>query len=604
MNLAAQHNHALSELLRIATLPIPLEDLVSRSLDALLELSWLSLLPKAGVFLVARDAKGDNCLQLTAERNLGPISEVCAQVRFGQCLCGMAAASRQLVHSAHVDERHETSFDGMAPHGHYNIPILSGEQLLGVLVCYLPDGAEQNEEESEFLLRWTGVLALAIQLRTKESELAEINRELNFQTATLDEHAIVGATDRHGTITYVNAKFCEISGYSADELIGQNHRLLDVGYLREPAFPEVWQQMSNGQVWHGEICNRRKNGRIYWVLATIAPFLDEHGEPYRFVAIGTDITERKDAEAALLQAQTVSSLESWTYDGAMQRYHWSDEVYRILGVDPAKDEPSQELFYELVHPDDRELVVQARQESLRGSGALDVEHRIVRRDNGEVRWVHRRVAHEFDPNGELVRSSGTVEDVTDRYKSQEEVRRLAMTDQLTGLANRNEFHRQCDHHLARSARKGGRLALLMIDLDRFKPVNDQFGHQVGDGVLQRVGQLFQKHCRKTDIISRWGGDEFAILLVDPDDRASIGATAARLITEISRPMVVEDHAVCIGASIGVAVYPDDGSDEDELTFKADAALYKSKSLGRNTYRFWDGEDTGDRTQSSAPPDIS
>lgn len=407
LNEAAENNLALSELLRIAALPIPLDDLLGQSLDALLGLSWLSLLPKAGVFLVARDGKGEDYLQLAAGRNLGPISELCAKVRFGQCLCGLTAASRQPTHAAHVDERHETWFEGMAPHGHYNIAILSGDHLLGVLVCYLPDGAAESEEQSDFLQRWTGVLALAIQLRSKERELAEINRELNFQNAALHEHAIVGATDRLGTITYVNQKFCDISGYSRDELIGQNHRMLNSGHLDESSFPKLWQKMSNGEAWHGEIRNRRKNGRIYWLLATIAPFLDEHGEPFRFVAIGTDITERKNAEAALLQPQTLSSLESWTYDGAAQRYHWSDEVFEILGMDPAEEELSPELFFEMVHPDDRELVLKIRQDSLRGGQPFDVEHRIVRRDNGEVRWVHRRIAHELGPNGELVRSRGT-----------------------------------------------------------------------------------------------------------------------------------------------------------------------------------------------------
>lgn len=166
-------------------------------------------------------------------------------------------------------------------------------------------------------------------------------------------------------------------------------------------------------------------------------------------------------------------------------------------------------------------------------------------------------------------------------------------------ANRTEFHRQCEHHLARAARKGSRLALLMIDLERFKPVNDEFGHQAGDGVLQRVAQIFLENCSNADIVSRWGGDEFAILLVDPEDRTSIAATAARLVSEISRAMVVDGHPVRIGASIGVAVYPDDGSDEDELTFKADSALYQSKAMGRSTYRFWAADDSASDSSPGA-----
>lgn len=585
LNLEAENNLALSELLKISSLPIPLEELLGRSLDALLSLSWLSLLPKAGVFLVDRDANGEEYLKLAAGRNLGPIATLCAEVRFGQCLCGLAAVTRQPVHAACLDERHEIRFPGMEGHGHYNIPVVSDDGLMGVLVCYLPDGSEQSAEQSDFLQRWADVLALAIQLRSRERELDEVNRELNFQTAALDQHAIVSATDRRGAITYANDKFCEVSGYSRAELMGKNHRMLKSGRHPDTFYREMWRTISRGEVWHGEICNRSKNGGLYWVNSTIAPFLDERGKPFKYVAIRTDITERKETEAALVQAQAVARLGSMTDDVKSNRYSWSGEVYRILGLDPATHDASRELFLATVYPDDQALVVRSFQDSLTAGRPVDVEHRIIRQDDGRVRWVHRRVTHDFGRDGALLRTTGVIQDVTDRYEAQEEVRRLAVTDHLTGLANRAEFHEQFEHHLALAGRGGGRLALLLLDLDRFKPVNDEFGHQVGDGLLQRVADIFRQQCRKTDILARWGGDEFAILMIDPDDRESIGRTAGRIIAEVGRPMVVRGHEVRIGASIGVAVYPDDGSDEDELTFKADAALYHAKRSGRNTYHF-------------------
>jgi diguanylate cyclase (GGDEF)-like protein/PAS domain S-box-containing protein len=590
LNVEAENNLALSELLRISALPIPLKDLLGRSLDALLALSWLSLLPKGDVFLVVRDDKGEDCLQLVAERNLGPVAAMCAEIRYGQCLCGLVAVTRQPIHTAGVDERHDLRYEGMEPHGHYNIPILSGESLLGVLVCYLPDGAGQNVDQSAFLQRWAGVLALAIELRRSERELAETIRELNFQTATLDQHAIVSTTDRRGIITYVNQKFCEISGHSREELLGQNHRILKSGYHPAEFYEDMWRTIAHGKIWHGEICNRAKGGGLYWVRATIAPFLDECGEPFKYVGIRTDITERKDVEIALKQAQSVAHVGSWIDDKARHRYGWSDEVFRILGVDPALTEASSELFLATVHPDDRELMEQAYAASLRGPEALDFEHRIVRANDGEVRWVHRRCVHVRDPHGDVVRSDGTVQDVTERYEAQAEVLRLAMTDHLTGLANRTEFHQMFDNHLERAARDGSRLALLLVDLDRFKPVNDDFGHQVGDAVLQRVAEVFRQHCRRSDVVARWGGDEFAVLMIDPVDRESAGRTADRLIAEISRHMVVRGHEVRIGASVGVAVYPDDGSNEDDLTLKADVAFYRAKDKGRNTYCSWTADD--------------
>lgn len=597
VSLEAENNLALSELLRISALPIPVEETLARCLDALLALSWLALLPKGGVFLVARDEKGEEHLELVVERNLGSVATTCAKVRFGQCLCGLAAETRQPIHAYCVDERHEVRYRGMEPHGHYNIPILSGERLLGVLVFYLPPNAEQAVEQSNFLQRCAGVLALAIELRRRERELAEINRELKFQTDTLDQHAIVSAADVDGRITYVNQKFCEISGYSRDELLGQNHRILRSGYHPGQFFVEMWRAIAQGKIWHGEICNQRKDGGVYWVSSTIAPFVDGHGKPFKYVAIRTDITERKNAEYALTQAQSLAKVGNWSYDRSRERLTWSDEIFRILGIDPAKAVPSRDLLIDSVHPDDRELVFETYQASLQGLKAFDIEHRIIRKDDGEVRWVHQRCVHARDANGDVVRSDATVQDVTERRESQDAVRRLAMTDHLTGLSNRAHFHSQFDHHLRLAARTGNRLALLLFDLDKFKPVNDNLGHQVGDGVLKAVAAILRQHCREADVVVRWGGDEFAILLIDPEDRDSIAKAAGRIIAEIGRPMVVRGREVHIGTSAGVAVYPDDGRDEDDLTFKADSALYQAKNMGGNTCCFW----TADDSTSPEPP---
>ena len=182
-----------------------------------------------------------------------------------------------------------------------------------------------------------------------------------------------------------------------------------------------------------------------------------------------------------------------------------------------------------------------------------------------------------------------IRDITERKKAEEEIRKLAMTDSLTGLANRNAFMREFQRSIALSQRHENHLALLMLDLDKFKPVNDTYGHPVGDAVLLEVADQMREVCRETDVIARIGGDEFAIIMPDLDDKEKIVGPALKLIKALSTPMEAVGHKVQIGTSIGIAVYPDDGESIETLVTNADDALYAAKEAGRNTYRMHEAE---------------
>jgi len=568
-------------------MPISLEEMLGKSLDALLSLSWLSLLPKAGVFLVEQKDNGNAILKLVVDRHLGKeIPLLCAQVRFGHCLCGRVAESQAPLHVSHIDHRHETVFDGIQPHGHYVIPVQSGEAILGVLVFYLQDGTPKDQQELNFLIRCGSVLALGIELRQKERELKAANRELTLQKKTLDQHAIVSISDAEGQIIYVNNKFCEISGYSREELLGQNHRMLKSKEHSQEVYKDMWQTITSGEVWHGEIKNRRKDGGYYWVNATIVPFMDENGKPFQFVAIRTDITERKAIEYALQQAQSIASIGSWSLDLLTGRLMWSDQVFTIFGINPKEFDASFAAFLENIHTDDRQHVELQYEASCGGHIEYDIEHRIIRKDNGEIRWVHERCVHQRNDKGEVIRSDGIVQDITERKLAQEEIQRLAMVDQLTGLANRNQFHSRFAESIRLAKRHGFRLALLLLDLDKFKPVNDTYGHQIGDELLKVIAAGFARETRESDVAARLGGDEFAILMINPDGNESIDKGARRIIEEVSKTVDIRGFQINIGVSIGISIYPTNGSEEDELIHKADVALYESKRTGRNTYCFY------------------
>jgi len=179
---------------------------------------------------------------------------------------------------------------------------------------------------------------------------------------------------------------------------------------------------------------------------------------------------------------------------------------------------------------------------------------------------------------------GVIKDITERKVAEDEIRRLAMTDSLTGLANRNAFNARFDEAIAQVKRRNTHLALLMIDLDKFKPVNDQYGHPVGDALLIRVADCLRSTCRETDVIARLGGDEFAVILTDLEAPEFAYIPAESIIAALSKPLKALDQTVQIGASIGIAFCPDDASDQETLVVDADNALYAAKEAGRNTYR--------------------
>lgn len=186
--------------------------------------------------------------------------------------------------------------------------------------------------------------------------------------------------------------------------------------------------------------------------------------------------------------------------------------------------------------------------------------------------------------GDNVDFIAVIRDITERKVAEEEIRRLALTDSLTGLANRNAFNKRFEDAIAQTHRHDTHLALLMIDLDKFKPVNDQYGHPVGDALLIEVADNLREICRETDVIARLGGDEFAVILTNLDDPANAHLPAEKIIAALSQPMKVLGQKVQIGASIGIAFLPGDADNMNDLITLADDALYVAKDAGRNTYR--------------------
>ena len=239
----------------------------------------------------------------------------------------------------------------------------------------------------------------------------------------------------------------------------------------------------------------------------------------------------------------------------------------------------------LMDPEDETRIAAAMARTVdKDAEGASLEFRL-RTGDGTYRWVENRYASVRDDEGRLVEIEGMLIDITERKAADEKIAHLARTDSLTGLVNRGTFIERLRQIFAATKRGGSPFAILYVDLDHFKPVNDTFGHHAGDTLLREVADRLRSCCRETDVVARLGGDEFAILQTDMHEAANAGALAASVQREVARPYLIEGSEAQVTASIGVCPYAADSAGPDEMLAQADLALYRSKDEGRNCYRF-------------------
>ena len=256
--------------------------------------------------------------------------------------------------------------------------------------------------------RWANRLTKNLQNALRESE---------YQRITMNQHDIVSSTDVFGRMTEVNDKFCDISGYSRNELLGQNHRMLKSGVHSPELYEEMWRSISEGKVWHGAICNRKKNGDEYWVESTIVPFLDEKGKPYKYVSARTDITELRQSEERLSRSQKFSNIGTWDWNIRTGDLYWSDAVKSLFGYSRELEDVTFDLFSKCVHPDDWEVVNNAVKACLELGEKYDIEHRVVWPD-GSIHWMQERGDVIRSEEGVSLNMLGVVQDITARKQAE------------------------------------------------------------------------------------------------------------------------------------------------------------------------------------------
>jgi diguanylate cyclase (GGDEF)-like protein len=310
------------------------------------------------------------------------------------------------------------------------------------------------------------------------------------------------------------------------------------------------------------------------------------------------LSDLAESRENLAEAQRIAGLGSWDVDLATQGMRWSDEVYRIFEIDiDGRPKRFRDLM-EQVHPDDRAKVERHFALVATEAKSRDCTHRLVIPGKG-LKWLSVRCEPVLDANGRTQSIKGTVQDITERRQNEETIRFLSSYDAMTGLPNRLLFAEHLDHALAVARRNNHTLALLHVGLDRFKRINESFGHLAGDALLIQVAERLRGGLRAGDFIAasgaegmpsqnvaRWGGDEFVILLSELRVAEDAARAARRLLDAIAKPFNLMDQEVNLGATAGIALFPGDGDNAEELLKNADAALHHTKGATPGGYGFY------------------
>jgi diguanylate cyclase (GGDEF)-like protein/PAS domain S-box-containing protein len=301
------------------------------------------------------------------------------------------------------------------------------------------------------------------------------------------------------------------------------------------------------------------------------------------------------SESGLAAAQRIARLGNWTWDVVSDQFECSQECARLLGAATSELARLDDYLGRL-HEDDRAWVRTVLESASRDAVSVRYEHR-VKTDQG-VLHLQGEAEPARDPAGPVQRVSGTIQDVTDRVRAEERIRFLAYFDQLTGLPNRLMLSERLTRFLNTARHKKKPLAILFVDFDHFKKVNDTLGHGVGDALLRLFADRLSASIRFTDTVARnWadlgggtvarlGGDEFIILLPEVVRAEEAGRVASRVLHALEPPFEIDGREFYASASIGIAVHPSDGDDAEVLLRNADAAMYEAKSCGRNMFRYY------------------
>jgi diguanylate cyclase (GGDEF)-like protein/PAS domain S-box-containing protein len=474
------------------------------------------------------------------------------------------------------------------------VPLKIQAKTIGVMA--VQDYENENaygEREQQLLEYVSSQVAISIQRKQAEDSL----RVSEERFRSLYENATIGIyrTTPDGQILLANPALVSMLGFASFEELHQRN-LEKEGYEsghEHDMFRELIEK--EGMVRGIESAWTKKDGTIIYVRESAKVIRDTEGRLVYYEGVVEDITQRKEAEAALKESEERYAVAVrgandgiWDWNLRTDKVYYSPRWKSMLGYQESEIGNKPDEWFKRIHPEDLASLKMELESHLKGDSALfQSEHRILHA-NGQYLWMLSRGLAVRDSDGTAHRIAGSQTDITIRKQAEEQLAHDALHDALTGLPNRTLLMDRLDHMVNRRKRSGQSLfAVMFLDIDRFKLVNDSLGHVYGDKLLIGIAGRLQKCLRPSDTVGRLGGDEFAVLLDDISAPADTTRVAERIQKELNRPYLLDGRSVSITASIGITLSSADYEQAEDLLRDADTAMYRAKTTGKAQHQIFD-----------------
>lgn len=404
--------------------------------------------------------------------------------------------------------------------------------------------------------------------------------------------------DENWTMVFISQGCRGLTGYEPRDML-YNHRIsyeqITHKADREWVRKRVIDMANAGQAFEAEYRIVHANGSVRWVLERGRPLYNDAGKVEALEGFIQDITLRKHSEEVALEAEEryrsifENATEGIYQTTASGKYlNFNPALARIYGYESTQD------LIQGISDIQRQLYVQPgkRQEFvnlMQAQGRVQHFEAQVYRKNGDVIWITENAREVRDSDGNLMFYEGTVEDITERKNYEQQIEYQATHDNLTGLPNRTLLSDRLQQCVSFADRYNTKVAVAFVDLDQFKMINDSMGHHVGDQLLVTMAERLKGCVRDSDTVVRLGGDEFVLLITGLQKVEDVAQSMQRVLTAIGQPFVINGWDYAVSCSIGVSIYPDDGTDYNTLLKNADSAMYKAKQAGRNNFQFYTRE---------------